>query len=184
MTGGHFAHMRLSPDFGGVAHTSTYGNFSASIVVLGGLLGPSIAGAFLLVLSRGLNQNRLALCLLIAALGLTIVFWSANTFTRISLSGIAAIITIITLKAPAMIHSLCAHIIAIAFCLSAVARFDYFFADRAVIGTTSGQSDTHVLTEIIGGTHFIWGITLSLIALLILYGAFRLANKLSQESNA
>lgn len=184
VTGGHFAHMRLSPDFGGVAHTSTAGDFSRIIVLLGGLLGPSIAGAFLLILSRGFNQNRLALFLLVGALTLTIVFWSANSFTRFTLLGINTVFILIALKAPPLIRSLFAHIVAIAFCLSAVTRFDYFFAGEAVVGGTSSQSDTHALTELIGGTHLIWGVALSALALFILYSAFRIAGRLSHKKGA
>lgn len=183
ITGGHFAHMRLSPDFGGVAHTSTSSDFGRVIVLLGGLLGPYLAGAFLLILSRGFNRSRFALVLLCIGIFLTVVFWSANMFTRLTLLGIGVAIAAIAYRSPAKVQSIFAHIVAIAFCMNAVTRFDYFFAAKAVVGTSNGQSDTSALTDIIGGPHLLWGLLLSATSLFILYFAFRISTKLAHNAS-
>ncbi len=173
LTGGGFEKMIITPAFSGSAHTYNAGNFAQMIVLLGGLLGPSIAGAIMLILARRFGASRLALFLLAGALLATLLFWAGDNFTRISVLGFGVVVSAIAFKAWPLIRALSAHIIAISFCLNAVAGFDYFFMDRSDIGAYGGKSDTRALADLIGGPHLFWALVPSILSLIVLFAAFR-----------
>jgi len=177
VSGGQFEQMIITPQFSGLAHTFTTSKWQQSVVLFAGLLGPVIAGAIMLILTRRLGQPRTALFLLASALLATLVFWAGDNFTRAIVFGFGLIITLIALKAWPLIRSLSAHIIALSFCLNAVVDFNYFFMRAADVGTYSGKSDTSALAEIIGGPHLLWAFVPSLLSVLILYFAFRVSSR-------
>jgi hypothetical protein len=174
ITGGHFDHMIITRKFAGLAQTAVFGSFEHIVVVIGGLLGPAIAGALMLIASRGLNQNRTALYVLAALLFATAIFWAGDGFTRIGTLILGGFTMMIAVRGNAFICSILAHIIAISLCLSAVARLDYFFTGDANVEGKIHTSDTGTLAALIGGPHWFWGALLSALSLLILYLAYRL----------
>ncbi|MCF6219503.1 MAG: M50 family metallopeptidase [Robiginitomaculum sp.] len=176
ISGGSFDQMIITPQFSGLAHTFTGNDWERVVVLLGGLLGPAIAGAVMLILSRRLDQSRLALFLLAGALVATLFLWAGDNFTRMSMLGFALVVSLIAFKAWPWVVAVSAHIIALAFCLNAVADFSYFFMNSADVGNYAGKSDTSALAEIIGGPHLFWALVPSVLSILILYGAFRLSN--------
>jgi len=176
ISGGSFDQMIITPQFSGLAHTFTGNDWERVVVLLGGLLGPAIAGAVMLILSRRLDQSRLALFLLAGALVATLFLWAGDNFTRFSMLGFALVVSLIAFKAWPWVVAVAAHIIALAFCLNAVADFSYFFMNSADVGNYAGKSDTSALAEIIGGPHLFWALVPSILSILILYGAFRLSN--------
>lgn len=176
ISGGSFERMIITPQFSGLAHTFTGSNWEQVVVLLGGLLGPAIAGAIMLILSRRLDQSRLALFLLAGALVATLFLWAGDNFTRISVFGFALVVSFIAFKAWPWVTALSAHIIALAFCLNAVADFNYFFMNTADVGSYAGKSDTSALAEIIGGPHLFWALVPSVLSILILYMAFKVSN--------
>lgn len=175
ISGGSFEKMFISPNFSGLAHTFSGSDWERVIVLLGGLLGPACAGAVMLVLARRLNQSRLTLFLLAGALLATLVLWAGDNFTRFSVLGFLIVVTAIAVKAWPLVQSLAAHIIALSFCLNAVADFDYFFMNSDKMGKNGGKTDTSALADIIGGPHVFWAIVPSILSILILFAAFRLS---------
>ena len=175
LTGGSFDQMVISPNFSGLAHTFTGSDWQRVIVLLGGLLGPACAGAIMLIMTRRFNLSRLALFLLSAALIATLVLWAGDNFTRFSVLGFAIVVTVIAVKAPPLIRSLCAHIIALSFCLNAVVDFGYFFMSSKKAGLDGVVTDTSALANIVGGPHIFWALVPSILSIIILFGAFRLS---------
>jgi len=175
ITGGHFSHMIITPEFSGLAQTAVFGSWERIVVVCGGLLGPALAGALMLIAARGLNLNRIALYILSALLFATAVFWAGDAFTRIGTLVIGGFVMVIAVKGNAFVCSILAHIIAISLCLSAVTRLDYFFVGDANVEGKIHTSDTGTLAALIGGPHWFWGALLSALSLLILYIAYRMS---------
>jgi Peptidase M50B-like len=184
VSGGRFEQMVITPQFSGLAQTVTSSDWQQVVVLLGGLLGPALAGAVMLILTRRLNQSRLALYLLTGGLVATLVFWAGDNFTRAIVFGFGLVITVIATKAWPLVRSLSAHIIALAFCLNAVADFNYFFMRAADVGAYSGRSDTSALAAIIGGPHLFWALVPSVLSILILYGAFRFSRTSERAAKA
>jgi len=144
-------------------------------VLLSGLLGPAIAGACMLVLVRRYGQSRTALFILATALFATLIFWAGDNFTQISVLGFGIVVSGIAVKAGPFIRAVSAHIIALAFCLNAVADFGYFFMNSTNLEINGGKSDTTALADIIGGPHIFWALVPSVLSILILYTAFKLS---------
>ncbi|NNC38867.1 MAG: M50 family peptidase [Acidimicrobiales bacterium] len=182
ITGGHFDHMIITREFSGLAHTAVFGDAERIVVILGGLLGPAIAGGLLLIASRGLNLNRIALYILSALLFATALFWAGDNFTRIGTLMLGGFTLIIAVKGSPVICRALALIVAISLCLSAVTRLDYFFVKNGDINGRSHTSDTGALANIIGGGHLLWAILLSALSLFILYVSYRLSNGKSSRT--
>jgi hypothetical protein len=175
ITGGHFDHMIITRNFSGLAHTSVLGQLEHIVVIVGGLLGPALAGGLMLIASHGLRQNRLVLYILAGLLFATAIFWAGDAFTRIGTLMLGGFIAVIAVRGTPVICQFTSMIVAISLCLSAVTRLDYFFINQGQINGKAHVSDTGALADIIGGSHLIWAVLLTALSLAILYAAFRLS---------
>ncbi|NNC37957.1 MAG: hypothetical protein HKO02_10905 [Hyphomonadaceae bacterium] len=181
--GGSFDNMQITPGYGGLAFCKWPTNFSYGLSIIVGLIGPSLAGFFVLLFARRLDKSRAVLWVLTAGLILTGLVFSKDLFTRGVVFGLAFPIGVIAYHGNGYIRSLFAQIIGIVFCIQAIAGFDYFFLDasKAVGGTDSHLADTQILAEYIGGPQLFWALNVTLLSLVILYLAARVATKKSPE---
>ena len=169
MTGGSFRQLQVLPDFSGIATTGTSTRFQRFMVVVVGLLGPSLLGVLLLFMTRGLNWYRAALALLSGLLLLSQI-WAADLFTRGVLAASLLVVALMAWKLPARGALLAAHVVAIALCLNALTMFGYFFIGNAEVAGQLFQSDTGVLQSEIGGPYWLWGLLLTAVSIAILIG--------------
>ena len=176
ITGGSFIRLQVLPDFSGIATTGTVSRFQRAMVVIFGLLGPSLLGVVLLFLTRGLNWYRIALALL-AVLLLLSQIWAADLYTRGVLAASFAIVGMMAWKLPARAAVFAAHVVAIALCLNALTMFGYFFIGNAEVAGQLYQSDTGVLQSEIGGPYWLWGLLLTAISIAILIGGTLLSDR-------
>jgi len=181
-TGGRFIELTVFPNFSGVAQTATENNFQRGMVILIGLLGPSLLGVLMIVLTRALNWYRIAIIVLAALLALSQI-WAADSFTRIALGGGTVILGLIAWKIPIGAVLYIAHIIAIALCLNALTGFGYFFIGNAEIAGSIYRSDTGVMSDIIGGPHWIWGGLIAALSIVILVAGVVLSDKWARRKD-
>jgi hypothetical protein len=178
MTGGRFLDLTVYPNFSGVALTETRSDFSRAMVIIMGLLGPSLLGVFMILLTRGLGWYRLAMLALSVSLALSLI-WAADLFTFVTISAAALIIGLLGWKLPLRVLLYLAYVLAIALCLSALTGFGYFFMGNAEVAGAEYRSDTGVLADLWGGPHWFWGGVMVALSVLILIGGLRLSNRLS-----
>jgi len=155
------------PNFSGLARTQTVNPFQRSMVILVGLLGPSLLGVLMIFLTRGLNWYRVAIIVLAALLAMSQI-WAGDKFTRLALGGWTLVLVLIAWKVPSHILLYISHIIAIALCLNALTGFGYFFVGNADIAGTEYQSDTGVMADILGGPFWLWGALIAALSIVIL----------------
>lgn len=168
MTGGEFRSLTVFADFSGVALTATRSSFSQGMVVIVGLLGPSLLGVWMIMLTRAFGLYRLALLSLAALMALSLI-WAGDRFTFLTLGIAAAIISVMGWKVPDRAVLYIAYCLAISLCLSALTGFGYFFMGNAEVAGDFYRSDTGVLSDIWGGPYWLWGgimVCLSVIILL------------------
>jgi len=177
--GGSFTNMQITPGYGGLAFCKWPTDFSYALSLIMGLIGPSLAGFFVILFARRLDKSRAVLWVLTAALVLTGLFFSKDMFTRAVVIGLAVPIGVCAYWGNAYIRSFCAQIIGILFCVKAIAGFDYFFLDasKAVGGTDSHLADTQILAKYIWGPQIFWALVVTVLSLLILYFAARIATR-------
>lgn len=176
VTGGEFLRFTVYPNFSGVALTATGSETARATVVVAGLLGPSLLGAAMIILTRAFGFYRFALLALAALLALSL-FWARDGFTILTLFGGAVIIGLIGWKVPARAVSYVAYVVAIALCLNALTGFGYFFMGNADVAGGLYRSDTGVLADLWGGPHWFWGGLMVVLSVLILISSLFLSDR-------
>ena len=99
MTGGRFLELTVFPNLSGVALTETRSDFSRAIVVIMGLLGPSLLGVIMIGLTRGFGRYRLSMLLLACILAISLI-WAADLFTVAAICAATLIIGLLGWKLP------------------------------------------------------------------------------------
>lgn len=179
-TGGKFIELTVFPNFSGVAQTATTTSFQRVMVILLGLLGPSLLGVLMIILTRALNWYRVAIIVLTALLAMSQI-WAADSFTRLALGGGAVILGLIAWKVPNQAVLYISHIIAIALCLNALTGFGYFFMGNAEIAGSIYRSDAGVMSDILGGPHWLWGGLIAVLSIIILFAGVVLSDKWARK---
>jgi len=149
-------------------------------VIILGLLGPSIIGVLMIVLTRALNWYRVAIVVLAVLLAMTQI-WAADSFTRVSLAGGMVILGLIAWKVPNQAVLYISHIIAIALCLNAMTGFGYFFVGSAEIAGSVYASDTGVLADLFFGPYWLWGGLIAALSVIILLAGVILSDKWARD---
>jgi len=167
-TGGKFIELTVFPNFSGVAQTATANDFQRIMVILLGLLGPSLLGLLMIVFTRALNWYRVSIIILAGLLVMSQI-WAADSFTRTTLAGGAVLLGLIAWKVPNQAVLYIAHIIAIALCLNALTGFGYFFIGNAEVAGSVYRSDTGVMADILFGPHWLWGVLIAGLSVIILF---------------
>lgn len=176
ITGGEFVELTVFPDFSGVALTATSSGFSRAMVVVFGLLGPSLFGVLMIVMTRAFSLYRSAILVLAGLLALSLI-WAADGFTMTTLGAGAVIMGLIGWKLPRRALQYIAYIVAIAMCLTALSGFSYFFIGNAEVAGDYYRSDTGILADIWGGPHWLWGGLLTLLSIIILFAGVFLSDR-------
>lgn len=182
ISGGQFKELTVFPNFSGLALTATANDFQRAMVILLGLLGPSILGVLMIVLTRALNWYRMAIVVLAALLAISQI-WAADSFTRMTLGGGMVILALIAWKIPSQAVLYISHILAIALCLNALTGFGYFFIGSAEIAGSVYQSDTGVMADILFGPHWLWGGLIAALSVVILFVGVVLSDKWARKKD-
>lgn len=183
ITGGTFQTLTIYPSLSGVAYTLTSTDFQRIMVILLGLLGPSLLGAAMIIVTRALHWPRAGLIALTLLLAIS-QLWAADLFTRAALGAAALILGICAWKLPARPLLYTAHFVAIALGLTALTGFSYFFIGNADISGALYRSDTGILSDILGGPHWFWGGLLAALSVIILIGSAILADMWARRIEA
>ena len=181
-TGGRFIELTVFPNFSGVAQTATVNDFQRAMVILFGLLGPSLIGVLMIVLTRALNWYRVAIVILAALLAMSQI-WAADSFTRVTLGGGTVILALIAWKVPNHAVLYISHIIAIALCLNALTGFGYFFIGNAEVAGSLYRSDTGVMADILFGPHWFWGGVIAALSIVILFAGVILSDRWARRKD-
>ena len=182
-TGGRFSELTVFPNFSGLAQTSTTNDFQRAMVILLGLLGPSLLGVLMIVLTRALNWYRVALVVLAVLLAISQI-WAADNFTRMTLGGGMVILGLIAWKIPSEAVLYISHIIAIALCLNALTGFGYFFVGSAEIAGSVYASDTQHMADILIGPYWFWGGVIAALSVVILFAGVVLSDKWARKKES
>lgn len=182
-TGGRFVSLTVFPDFNGLAQTATQTDFQRAMVILLGLLGPSILGVLMIFLTRALNWYRVAIVFLAALMALSLI-WAEDSFTRIALGGGTVVLALIAWKIPSQAVLYIAHIIAMSLCLNALTGFGYFFIGSGEINGSVYTSDTGVMADVLGGTYWMWGALIAALSIIILFAGVVLSDKWARKKDA
>ncbi len=181
-TGGRFSELTVFPNFSGLAQTATSNDFQRVMVILLGLLGPSLLGVLMIVLTRALNWYRVAIVVLAVLLAISQI-WAADSFTRTTLAVGMIVLALIAWKVPNQAVLYVSHILAIALCLNALTGFGYFFIGSGQVGGSVYQSDTAVMADILFGPYWFWGGIIAALSIIILFLGVVLSDKWARKKD-
>ena len=175
--GGHFHSLRLFPDGAGVALNAVGSDFSRALVAAGGLLGPSVAGALLLILGRHHRGARWALFALSVLVGASVLLFVRGGFGITFVSLVAGTLLAISRLGSNRVAQLSLQFLSLQLGLALFKDLDYMFSASGLVGGRSMPSDTAAIAEVLLLPYWFWGGTIAVLSFLLLGGALWVALK-------
>ena len=169
LVGGEFDRLFLHVDGSGLAvWRGDGGRLARAAVAAGGLLGPTVAGVALLLLTGSTRRARVLLWIFAAALALSVAMWVRNPF------GIAFLLAVAVALAAAgwwlrdFGASFLLHLLSAVLCLSWFRDLDYMFSSSALVGGVARPSDSAVIAEALWMPFWFWGALVAALSLALL----------------
>ncbi len=168
LLGAQFDQLLLNADGSGMAvwHGNP-GRIATALIAAGGLMGPTVAGITLLLLSRSPRFARAVLGTLALLLTVSMAVWSRNAFGAVFLLALAATLALAARVLPDAAAAFVLHLIAATLCLSWFTDLDYMFSAQAVVGGMAQPSDSAVIAQALGLSYWFWGGVVAVISLAV-----------------
>lgn len=158
LTGAQFEHLLLNADGSGVAvWRGNPGRLSTALIAAGGLVGPSMAGIALLLLSGAQRFARAMLAAIAALMVISVLLWVRNTFGVVFLLGTAALLMLGAKVLPEAVASFVLHLMAATLCLSWFTDLNYMFSAQAMVNGVANPSDSAVIAQALWLPYWFWG---------------------------
>ncbi len=158
LTGAEFEQLVLHADGSGQA--TWRGNptrLAEAAIAAGGLLGPTVAGTSLLLLSRSTRYARLMLVVMAALMAVSVIGLVRNTFGVVFILAWVAALALAARVLTANRAALLLRVMAVTLCLSWFTHLDYMFSAHAVVNGVPFPSDSSLLAAALGFTYWFWG---------------------------
>ncbi len=158
LLGAQFDQLLLHADGSGMAvwHGNP-GRIATALIAAGGLVGPTVAGITLLLLSRSPRFARAVLGTLALLLTVSMVLWSRNSFGAVFLMALAATLALAARVLPDTAAAFLLHLIAATLCLSWFTDLDYMFSAQAIVNGVAQPSDSAVMAQALWLPYWFWG---------------------------
>jgi hypothetical protein len=158
LLGGEFDALRMFPDGSGVAEwRGDVGRLGRGLVAAGGLVGPSVAGALLLVASRRVERARPLLALLGASMLLSALFFARGLFAPLFVIAVGLVLLALALRAPRAASLFTLQLVAVQLCLAVFRDLDYMFSEGGIVGGERRLSDSGAIAEALFLPYWFWG---------------------------
>jgi hypothetical protein len=158
LVGGSFESVELFADGSGLAQwTGDVGSLGRAAVSAGGLVGPSVAGAILIALTRRPKLARHVLMGLGATMLLT-VLWYVRSLFGVAFVGLAGV----ALFALAQLRSgqlapFTLQLVGVQLCLAIFRDVGYMFSPGGLVGGEQRMSDSAQIADALLGPYWFWG---------------------------
>ena len=178
LAGGQFERLAIYPDGSGVAHSLIPADasvFARAFVSAAGPLGPPVAGALLIVASRGRRATRVALGVLAGALLLSTVLWVRSVVGWMVLPGFAVALIVVLWRGPLKVQDFTIQLLGVQACASAWRDVNYLFSDGGFVAGQPQRSDTAAIADSLLLPYWFWGGAISVLILALLAASLRFA---------
>lgn len=157
LLGGNFEKLVMNADGSGLAFwTGDIGRLGRGLIALGGLVGPSVAGAIMLVASRKVSRARILLASIAVLMLLTLLLFARSVFAAGFIVFFAAILLVIARFAP-QIAPFFTQLIGVQLCLALFRDVSYMFSEGGVIDGVQHRSDSAAVAEALLLPYWFWG---------------------------
>ena len=178
--GGSFVRLEIFENGSGLAvHTVDvlFGDLGLAFVAAGGPIGPTLAGALFIIISRNHNLSRLTLLLLGAIIIISVIIWVRTIFGILFLPIVAMIIIILSLKASDKAQVFIIQLLGIQAFASVYQSIGYLMSDGGEVNQSSYLSDTAVISQLLFFPHWFWAGIIIIFSILLIYLSLRIAYK-------
>lgn len=167
LVGATFDQLQLYPNGSGVAvwHGNP-GRLARAAIAAGGLLGPSLAGVGLLLLTRSTHLARIVLGAFALVVVVLTLIWVRNGFGFLFLLSMAAMLGLVARVLPGA-AALTLYLIATTLCLSWFSDLDYMFAAQAHVNGTVHPSDSATIADALWLPYWFWGGVIATLSLVL-----------------
>jgi hypothetical protein len=176
--GASFDEMLMHADGSGMAvwHGNP-GRMATALIAAGGLVGPTLAGVGLLLLSRSPRFARAALVLVAVALLTVVALWARNAFGIGFLLAWALGLGLAAKVLPDGAAAFLLHLIALTLCLSWLTDLDYMFSNQAIVNGVALPSDSAAMAAALWLPYWFWGGVVAAFSLGLLLSAIGFASR-------
>ena len=184
LVGGNFEQLVLHSDGSGLAVWSgSPGRVGTALVAAGGLVGPSVAGVLMLLLSGSPRWSRGVLAVLSAFLVVCVLVWTRNVFGVAYLLGMAAAFGLAARFFSDSLASFLVHLLAVTLCLSWFSNLGYLFSSQAVVNGVSHPSDSAVIAQALWLPYWFWSGLIAALSLAgVLFGVWFSGRRVSGQA--
>ena len=186
IVGVEFERLTIYADGSGLAvWRGSPGRLASALIAAGGLVGPTVAGVTLLILSRWQRFVRIALAVLAVLLLTSVVLWVRNPF-----GGAFVLVTALCLGSAARYLSdggaaFFLNLLSLTLCLSLFRDIDYMFSDVALVEDVSRHSDSAMIAAYLWLPYWLWGALIASFSLVLLaLGIFAASRGVAEEPKA
>jgi hypothetical protein len=166
LLGENFDRLVLNADGSGMALWSGHpGRLKTALIASAGLLGPTVAGISMLLVSSSPRYARRVLALLCVLVLVSIGLWLRNAFGVFFLLATASIFGLGARFLPDAGASFLLHLIAVTLCLSWFNDLGYMFSGYAIVNGVSHASDSAVIAQALWLPFWFWGGLIALFSL-------------------
>jgi Peptidase M50B-like len=185
LLGNSFSQMVMNMDGSGMAHWSgNPGRINVALIAAGGLVGPSVAGSILLMVSRTTRGARLMLMLMAAFMGLCALIWVRNVFGLAFVLGWAAFFYIASKIPSDRVATFVLHVVAITLCMAIFRDIDYMFSDHANVSGVMNPSDSAQMAKALFLPYWVWGAIVAAFSVIVMWIGIGVAAKSSRSSSS
>ena len=158
LAGAEFEELLLHADGSGMAvWRGNPGRVATALIAAGGLVGPTLAGVCILLLSRPVRWARWVMATLALLIAVSVVLWSRNSFGAAFLLATAATLALAAKMLPDALAAFVLHLLAATLCLSWFTDLDYMFSAQAVVNGVAHPSDSAVIAQALWLPYWFWG---------------------------
>ncbi len=167
--GASFDEMLLHADGSGMA--VWHGNpspLATALIAAGGLVGPTLAGVGLLLVSRAPRFARAVLVMVALLLLVVVLLWVRNAFGIGFVLAWALCLGLAAKLLPDAGAAFVLHLIAVTLCLSWLTDLDYMFSNQALVNGVALPSDSAVIAQALWLPYWFWGGVVAAFSLAVL----------------
>ncbi|WP_338502362.1 M50 family metallopeptidase [Sphingomonas kaistensis] len=178
LTGNSFNKLLIFPDGSGLAYTSRSADafrLTDAFVPAGGLFGPPVAGALLIICSKSREATQGALSLLGILLLASTAIWVRTLVGWLVLPAIGLLILWIAYRGSPPLQRFVIQLLGVQAIISTWQQLDYLFTSQADVGGESGLSDTGAIEAALFAPYWFWGALISVMSAVLLLWSLKVA---------